>query len=58
MGQIPGPSYPFQWPDSPPAAEDAPRERPMWWRWLLLACVALLLVVLIGIVASGIVALS
>jgi hypothetical protein len=57
MGQIPGPSYPFQWPDSPPTSEDTPRERPRWRRWLLLACLALLLIVLAGIVASNSVAL-
>jgi hypothetical protein len=57
MGQIPGPSYPFQWPDSPTATEDAPRERPGWWRWLLLACLALLLLVLVGIVAISIASL-
>ena len=54
MGQIPGPSYPFQWPDSQPTSKDSPRERSTWWRWLILACVALLLFVLVGIVASGI----
>ena len=53
MGQIPGPSYPFRWPDSPRTPEDSPRERPGWWRWLLFACLALLLIVLVGIVVSG-----
>jgi hypothetical protein len=56
MGQMPGPSYQLQWPDAEPDSEDSSRERPGWWRPLLLACLALLLVVIAGIVGSSIVA--
>ena len=51
MGQLPGPSYPLQWPDTP-QSPDEPPERPEWWRWFVLAVVVLGLLVLGGVVIS------
>ena len=45
MGQMPGPSYPFQWPG------DSPPEQRGWWRWFVFGVVALSLLVLVGLVA-------
>lgn len=48
MGQLPGPSYPFEWSDNPPP------ERPDWWRWFVLAGVLLLVLVLFALVATSV----
>jgi hypothetical protein len=51
MGQMPGPSYPFQWPDTP-SSPDEPPEQPPWRRWFVLAIAVLGLLVLGGVVVA------
>jgi hypothetical protein len=52
MGQLPGPSYPFQW-SSEPSSPDQPPEETSWRRWFILAIVLLGLLVLGGLVISA-----
>ncbi|MFN8539038.1 MAG: hypothetical protein U0232_16375 [Thermomicrobiales bacterium] len=52
MGQLPGPSYPFQVPDDPLSPSEPP-ERPEWWRGFVIALVVLGLILLGGVVFSA-----
>ena len=51
MGQMPGPSYPFQW-SGEPSSPGEPPEQPEWRRWFVLALIVLGLIVLGGVVLS------
>jgi hypothetical protein len=52
MGQMPGPSYPFGWPDTP-QSPDKPPGPPSWGRWFALAILALGLLLLAGVALSA-----